>query len=1017
MKKKLIYGCIAATLGCAALPALCPDAEAQNARKHDIMSSSADGDYSRAADMMRHADYAGAIDRLRHALRSDNPLWQGAVADQGTDMRRLAMAMLLRAAYERGDETLFTSYYEPFITEYNGTPEALEVRLLNADFLFFKGDYATAVKAYSGLDIDALNPAEASLYRYRLALSLVRTGYFEEASGIFAILRGDAAYSGAARFYLSYIDYVKGDLNAARKGFEGVPSTLGRELGADYYIAQIDFQEGDFLGVTQRGPSLMASARKEWQPELNRIIGESFYNLGQPEKAEPYLRRYVDLERTPQFSALYDLGVICYDNGTYDEARHYFSMLTGETDAMAQSAYLYLGQLSARERDYSAAAMAFKAAYDLNRDPKVSETALYNYAVATMNGGQVPFGSSSKMLETFVKRYPESPYSAAIDEYLATACFNDKDYAGALSHIERLRRPTKENLKSKQKILFQLGVQAMSMKQYGEAAGYMRRAAQMATEADRPLASQASLWEGDALYAMGDYAAATKAYTRFVKECDKKTANHALGLYNLGYSLYQEKNFSDARRRFSEALATSPALEPRVAADCRLRIADCYYYVGNVSAAMSAYASLATDNDSPDADYAAFQHANMMGASGNNDAKIKELETMIRRWPESPWVVDARLELIQALCATGSLTRAADEYMSLLKELPDAPQTRKAALAVANTWSEKDNYTKATEAYKDLVCRWPTSTEAATAVNALKNIYTDEGDLQGYLSFLDSVPSAPRPDASEMEEITFDTALNKVNRDSSDLTPLIDYLAKYPNGANTSRALFTIASIYNESGNYAEALKYADRLLTTRPDSESVPAALMLKAGILEKTSTPEAAAAVWEQLLAKGGSLYTPEAYSGLIRTADSPAKKLEYADRLLDLSGADADMLSNATLAKAEALVALGRYAEADPLLRSLAATPQTEQGAHAAVLLGESMLKRGQASQAEKQLMEFIDSDTSQYYWLARGYIALADAFHAQGDDYKAKEYLRALKSNYPGKEADIASMIDTRLSQWK
>lgn len=1017
MKKKLIYGCIAATLGCAPLPCLTPSAAAQNAQRYDIMSASVDGYYSRAVDMMRHADYAGAIDQLRHAIESDNPLWKGAVADNGSDMRRYAIAMLLRAAYERGDETLFATYYKPFLAEYNGTPEALEARLLHADFLFFKGDYPGAVEAYSNLDIDALDPANAALYRYRLALSLVRTGYFAEASDIFTLLRGNSGYSAASRFYLAYIDYVKGDLKGARRGFEEVPPAMARELGADYYIAQIDFQEGDFRGVTQRVPGLLASARGEWQPELNRILGESYYNLGDPTKAEPYLRRYVDTEKQPQFSALYDLGVICYDNGAYDDARRYFSMLTGETDAIAQSAYLYLGQLAAREKDYSAAAMAFKSAYDLNRDSKVTETALYNYAVATMNGGQVPFGSSSKMLETFVKRYPDSPYSAAIDEYLATACFNDKDYAGALSHIERLRRPTKENLKSKQKILFQLGVQAMSMKQYGEAAGYMKRAVGMAAEADKSLATQASLWEGDALYAMGDYAAATKAYTRFVKESDKKTSNRSLGLYNLGYSLYQEKKFSEARRRFSEALSASPALESRVAADCKLRIADCDYYAGNVNAAMSAYASLASETDSPDADYAAFQHANMMGASGKNDVKIKELETMLKRWPESSWAADARLELIHALCATGNVTRAADEAAELLKDMPAAPQTRKAALAVANSWMEKDNYSKATDAYKDLVRRWPSSTEATTAVNALKTIYTDEGDLQGYLSFLDSVPGAPRPDASEMEEITFEAALNKVHRNGSDLSPLTEYLAKYPNGTNSARALFMIADIYNESGNYAESLKYLDQLLTSRPDSESVPAALMLKATILEKTSTPEASAAVWKQLLAKGGSLYTPEAYAGLMRTAETPAKKLEYADRLLDISGTDADMIANATLAKGEALIALGRYAEADSVLRSLAATPQTEQGAHAAVLLGESLLARGEAAQAEKHLQQFIDSDTSQFYWLARGYIALADTYHARGDNYKAKEYLRALKSNYPGKEADISKMIDTRLSEWK
>lgn len=1016
-KKPLIYRYIAASMVLSAAIAATPAAVAQTPRSQDVMSSSADGSLSRAADMMRHADYAGAIDQLNHALGKESPLWSSAVADNASDLRRQAIAMMLRAAFERGDETLFTLYYEHFLADYPGYPEALEAQLMHADFLFFKQDYPAAVEAYSKLDFDALDPAKEALYRYRLALSLTRSGFFTEASNIFTLLRGNPDYSGASRFYLAYIDYVRGNLTAARSGFNEVPTAIARELGADYYIAQIDFEEGDFRGVTQRAAALLPSARKEWQPELNRIIGESYYNLGDAAAAEPYLRRYIDTESSPRFSALYDLGVICYDSGAYDEARKYFSRLTGESNAMAQSAYLYLGQLEALDGDYSAAAMAFNAAYELDIDSKVSETALYNYAVATMKGGQVPFGSSSKMLENFVKRYPDSAYAAKIDEYLATACFNEKDYAGALRHIERLRRPTRANLDAKQKILFQLGVQSMSLKQYGEAAGYMQRASSMASEADKSLAVQASLWQGDALYAMGDYAAATKAYTRFVKESGAKTDNRALALYNLGYSLYQEKHFADARRRFSEALAAKPELSPRLAADCRLRVADCDYYAGNVSAAMSGYASLAADTDSPEADYAAFQHANMLGASGDNHSKIKELETMLRRWPQSAWIADARLELVNALCATRDITRASDEAASMIRELPSAPQTRKAALAVAAAWQEKDDYAKAIAAYQALVRRWPTSAEAETAVSALKTIYTDEGDMQGFLAFLDSVPSAPRPDASEMEQIAFDAALSKVQRNNTDITPLTDYLAKYPEGSNADRAMLTIADICREKGNDAEALNYLNRLLSSRPDSESVPAALMMKAQILEKSASKKEAAEVWNQLLGKGGSLYTPEALAGLMRTADNPTQKLEYANRLLDISGLDADMTADATLAKGEALAQTGHNAEAVSILRQLAKTPQTEQGAHAAVLLGEILLAQGDTTQAQKQLSEFIDSDTSQFYWLARGYIALADTYHAQGNNYKAKEYLRALKNNYPGKEADIRKMIESRLAEWK
>jgi len=40
-------------------------------------------------------------------------------------------------------------------------------------------------------------------------------------------------------------------------------------------------------------------------------------------------------------------------------------------------------------------------------------------------------------------------------------------------------------------------------------------------------------------------------------------------------------------------------------------------------------------------------------------------------------------------------------------------------------------------------------------------------------------------------------------------------------------------------------------------------------------------------------------------------------------------------------------------------------------------------------------------------------LSDILRAQGNDFEADAYLKSLKSNYPGEEADIFTMIDERL----
>ena len=78
-----------------------------------------------------------------------------------------------------------------------------------------------------------------------------------------------------------------------------------------------------------------------------------------------------------------------------------------------------------------------------------------------------------------------------------------------------------------------------------------------------------------------------------------------------------------------------------------------------------------------------------------------------------------------------------------------------------------------------------------------------------------------------------------------------------------------------------------------------------------------------------------------------------------------------------------------------------------------LAAKYLANGDAETARSMMEDFTSSGSGQQYWVARGFIVLADAYTAQGKDYLAKEYLRSLRQNYPGDEPDIERMISSRL----
>ncbi len=129
----------------------------------------------------------------------------------------------------------------------------------------------------------------------------------------------------------------------------------------------------------------------------------------------------------PQPSAFYILGMDEYRRGDYDAAVKLLQQAVGTGSAMEQSAYLFLGQAYLKRGDTNSALMAFENAYKLNFDREVRETAFYNYAVARMDGGRVPFGNSVALLESFLQEYPNSQYSADVQRYSVNGYMSDND--------------------------------------------------------------------------------------------------------------------------------------------------------------------------------------------------------------------------------------------------------------------------------------------------------------------------------------------------------------------------------------------------------------------------------------------------------------------------------------------------------------------------------------------------------------------------------------------------------------
>ncbi len=964
------------------------------------------GYLARGVRMYHDENYNGCIDQLTQ-MRHLSP-----DASQAED----ATYYLAMATMGLGDDEALP-LLRLYLEQYPQSPRRQDVQTSIGDFYFTRYAYGDAIRAYTQADPECLDADRAEDYYYRLAYSYLMLAEYDQAGPLFARLTGTEKYGEAAKFYQAYIAYCKQDYRQALTLFKQVDTSTEPGNTADYYIAQIYFVYGDYnqaLAAARR--MIAANPVPEFTTESRRIAGESLYNLGNTADAIPYLWQYLAEAENPQPSAYYILGMQEYDNKDYKAAIKLFQKAVGTNDAMAQNAYFYLGQCYLNTGNTTAALMAFENAYRMNYDSKVQETAFYNYAVARSEGGKAPFSSSVSVFEDFLRQYPNSRYADDIRSYLVTGYMTDDDYEGALQAINRIPNPSEEITLAKQRVLFVLGTRdytndntALALSRFTEAKAI--------EPGNQEIANQAELWSGDCYYRTEEWEKAAKCYLNFLDSCTVTDPNRQLAYYNLGYVRYQQHQYANSLLDFQRAVDTSGSLSVKQLADARDRMGDCYAAQGDFAAAATQYQT-AYDLSPASGDYALYRLAQMRGYQGNYAQELQLLDQMMDRFPSSGLYPAALLTKAETYTATGQNSKAIAAYNQLVRDYPQSSYGRNGMLQLAITYADAGDEARAVETYRKVIYTYPSSDEARLAADDLKRIYARQGNLNEYVTFINSIPNAPRLEPGEVEQLAFEAA-EEWYLDDKGTDRLMEFLADYPGGANVATAMYYIAEDAEDRGDYETAYSYATRVILSTPDSEVAEEALAIKGNCELQQGKGEIALATYRQLEEKASSpMMLHQARMQILRVARDLGRNTEVvsvADKLLASSAAGGDDQREIHFTRALALNNLGRYDEAYTEWTELMDDLNDPYGAKAAFYMANSQYDRNLGTRAEKTVTRLVDSDSSQDYWRARGVILLSDILRRGGNTFEADQYLRAMRNNYtdPATQAEIQQMVDERL----
>ncbi len=981
------------------------------ASQAQINRPDAEGYLERGIQMFKDRNYEGCIDQLAR-LHDLN-----ATAEQSEE----AMYYLGLATQGLGDDEALI-IFKKFLVDYPVSPKRADVMMSIGDFHFNHGNYAEALAEYNNVDPLALTATRVDELSYRCGYSYLLLGEYDTAASYFRSLNTSDEYGNATRFYQGYIAYIKKDYPQALSFFKNVDTDREPGNAAPYYEAQIAFTQGNYSRSLELASQMLKSGKvPQFDAECKRLAGESLYNLGDEDAALPYLWKYCAEAKEPQPSAFYILGVSEYRQGNYDAAIKLLQKSIGTHSAMEQSAYLFLGQAYLKRGDNNSALMAFENAYKVDYDRDVRETAFYNYAVARMDGGRVPFGNSVALLENFLKEYPNSVYSTDVEKYIVTGYMTDNDYESALAAISKISNPSAEILQAKQRILFVLGTREYSSGKVAAAIDHLTQAKRLSNK-DNSIARQCDIWLGDCYYTRGNYEAAASSYLAFLGSTPKSdTGNRALAYYNLGYARFSQELYADALTDFNNAagiLASGKSeLPSSLLSDTYNRMGDCRYYRSDFQGAAAEYDKAYEQNPSA-GDYALYQLAIMKGLQKDHNGKIATINDLISRFPSSGLLPSALLEKAESQSALGNPDQAIKTYQQLVQQYPNTAPGRNGYLQLAITYINGGQRQKGIDAYKKVIYTFPSSEEARVAADDLKQLYAADGKLQEFVAFINSVPNAPHFEASELEQLAFQAAENDYIN-SGATAKLLSYIRDYPNGSGQAQALYYLADAAWNSGNAEEAQGYAVQLLLNHPDAEAAEDAMLIKGAAESALGKTEIAFGTYRELESRAsGSNMLREARIGLMRTAADLGKYAEVvntADKLLASTAANSSTdAAEIKFMRGIANDKLGNHDNAADDWEELAKNTSELFGAKSAYYLGQSQFDRGQLKKAKETADRLISSDTPHQYWLARGFILYSDILRKEGNTFEANEYLKSLKNNYPGTEADIFRMIDERLN---
>ncbi len=882
---------------------------------------------------------------------------------------------------------------EDFVEKYPTSIKRNSAFIDVANYYFENGNYAYARKWYDRVDQSNMSNADKEKFNFNNGYANFKAQRFNEAEKFLGLVQESETYGAQAKYYLGFIAYEGDNYEKANKLFDEVKDLEQYNKNLSYFQSDMNFKSGNFQEAITEGLRQLPNTKKaNEKSELNKIIGESYFNLGEYDKAIPYLKEYKGFKGKWNNTDYYQLGYAYYKQGDYLSAISEFNKIIDGKNSIAQNAYYHLAESYLKSDQKQQALNAFRNASEMDFDMQIKDDAAYNYAKLSYEVGN-SYESVPTVLTNYLEAYKKGEHTEEIQSLLIDSYITSKNYKEAMELLENSR-----NFEDKivyQKVAFFRGTELYNEGNYPEAIIYFDKS--LTEQRDSKYTAKAIYWKAESEYLLNKYDEALIGFKQFANSSGAtETREYAAIDYAIGYTYFKKKEYNKAIEHFKK-YSSKRGIDETRKIDAYLRLGDSHFISSQYWPAMETY-NKAIKAGGADADYAHYQKAISYGFVNKNDRKIEDLNAFLKNYPRSTYRDDALYALGNVYIAEDQTEKGIATYDQLITELPRSSYVPKTLLKEGLIYYNGDEGNKALAKFKKVVAEYPGTEEAIQAVNTARLIYVDLGRIDEYTNWVKGLDFVEVTDA-DLDNTRYEAAEKQFHDNNYDaaINGFTKYLEEFPKGLHALKSHFYLAQIYYIQGDKEATIPHYEYVLQEERNEFTEQALARLSQVLLEKRAY-EKAIPVLERLEKVADF---PQniifAQSNLMKSYYQLFKYKEtvvYAEKVLENPKIENAIKSDAQIFIARSAIQTGNEDRAKEAYAEVSKIATGELAAEALYYDAYFKTKEKQYEASNKTIQRLAKEYSGYKLYGAKGLMLMAKNFYGLKDAYQATYILETV-----------------------